>query len=369
MAIPMSTTIKSHPTLGLCGTCYRELPAEIQYRDDGAAYIVKTCPDHGPEEAMIERNWQFWDTAFQYDPNNKKYHVYNDITMIEVTDRCNVECKHCYHDPDNTVPDQSLEFLVSKAAGTSTGWVCLIGAEPTMRQDLPDLIRAIRKIPWRGTDHKRVMIYTNGVKLQNADYVKELADSGLDVISMSVHHPEYHEANVWKHVSRAMINIADTNITMGQISFTVENKTQMNYAVDKMLWLIERGRRPNDFCLRSPADIGVTFDQSQEIFASDLYQWMSEIAEERGLTFGKHPNNGSNPYHVGCLLGDQTVQLIHWASAKSVDTSYMNVGPWASFVPNTRGTFLIQAILRDGWKKGWWQGQRISRSVVPIRSA
>jgi organic radical activating enzyme len=358
----MTNTTKKYHTTSICSTCYRELEAQIEYRQDGAAYITKTCPVHGYEEAMVERSAEFWDTATQTDPNNLKYHVYNDVTMIEVTDRCNVQCKHCYHDPDNTVPDQSLEWIVAKARAANTGYICLIGAEPTMRSDLPDLIRAIRALPWRGTDHKRVLVYTNGVKLQNADYVRELADSGLDTISVSVHHPEYHEANVWKHVSRAMTNIADTNITLGQISFTVENKTQMNHAVDKMLWLMERGRNPNDFCVRSPAEIGVPFEQQQEIFASDLYQWMSEVAAERGLTFGKHPNNGSNPYHVGCLLNGQTIQLIHWASAQSVDTTYMNVGPWATFVPNTRGTFLIQAILRDGWKKGWWQGQQISKS-------
>ena len=79
------------------------------------------------------------------------------------------------------------------------------------------------------------------------------------------------------------------------------------------------------------------------------------------MTFGKHTNHGTNPYHVGGLLdGKQTVHVIHWANVKSVDTSYMYMGPWAVMMPNTWGTFLIQAIMRDGVRKGWYQGHRLA---------
>jgi hypothetical protein len=82
----------------------------------------------------------------------------------------------------------------------------------------------------------------------------------------------------------------------------------------------------------------------------------------------KHPNMGSNPYHVGVLVDSNIkVQIIHWASAKSVDTSFMYMGPWAQFIPHTIGTFLIQAILREGWKKGWWQGQRLTDPEKTIK--
>ena len=114
-----------------------------------------------------------------------------------------------------------------------------------------------------------------------------------------------------------------------------------------------------NYCIRSPAKIGVEFDQEREVFASEIYQWISEIAHEKKLNYFRHPNYGSNPYHVGTVLENSIIQVIHWADVNSVDTSYMYMGPWASFIPNTRGTFLIQAILRDGWKKGWWQGQRL----------
>lgn len=354
------TIVKSYFTTGLCGTCYRELPAQIEYRSDGSAYITKTCPVHGYEEAMVERDYTFWDSATQMDPNNQTWRQYNNVTLIEATDRCNVQCKHCYHMPDNDVEDKSVEWIVKMAATAFTQSICLAGAEPTMREDLTEIIKGIKQIPWHD-DYKTVSIYTNGIKLQKNGYVEKLAAAGLDTVNMSVHHPEYHEKNVWRHVSKALTHVADCGIDLGQISFTVESKKELNYAVDKMLWLMERGRHPTDFCVRSPAEIGVPYESDGEVYASDIAKWFYEIAQERGLKFEKHPNHGSNPYHVGHLLeGKQTIQIIHWASVKSVDTSYMYMGPYAVMMPNTFGTFLIQAILRDGVRKGWYQGHRLS---------
>ena len=352
--------IKSYFTTGLCGTCYRELPAQIEYRSNGSAYITKTCPDHGYEEAMVERDWGFWDTATQKNPDNLTYKHYNQVTLIEATDRCNAMCKHCYHVPDNGIEDKPLDWVVKMAEIAPTRSICLAGAEPTMRKDLPELVKAIKQLIFWNGEKRTCSIYTNGIKLQNKEYLQSLADVGLDTINMSIHHPEYHEGNIWKNVSKAIINSVNSGIELGQLSFTVENKKQLNYAVDKMLWLMDQGKRPTDFCVRSPAEIGVEYESDGEVYASDISKWFHEIAQERGLKFEKHPNHGSNPYHVGHLLeGVQTIQVIHWAQVKSVDTSYMYMGPYAVMMPNTFGTFLIQSILRDGLRKGWYQGHRV----------
>ena len=116
--------LKANFTTGLCGTCYRELPAQIEYRDDGAAYITKTCPVHGFEEAMVERDWKFWDTATQKNPKNKTWQEYNNLSIIEVTERCNVQCKHCYHMPDNSIADKSTEHIIKLAEATYTEKIC-----------------------------------------------------------------------------------------------------------------------------------------------------------------------------------------------------------------------------------------------------
>lgn len=354
----MNTTIKSYFTNGLCGTCYRELPAQIEYRANGAAYITKSCPDHGYHEAMVEKSWEFWDKITQKDPNNPCWDMYNNVSTIEVTDRCNVQCTHCYHSPDNTIPDKPLEWIVNTARSAPSPYICLSGAEPTMRVDLPELIYEIQQIPY-GQKFKEANLYTNGIKLQNRNYVKKLSDVKLSSVSMSIHNPNYHSDVIWKNVSKALSNVIEEDISLGQVSFTVTNKEEVRHAVEKILWIKQHDMPAFNYCIRSPSEIGVPFVQEQEVFASDIYQWISEIAKEKDISYHRHSNYGSNPYHVGTVLDGNLVQVIHWANVKSVDTSYMYMGPWASFIPNTRGTFLIQAILRDGWKKGWWQGQRL----------
>jgi len=353
-------TIHSYFTTGLCGTCYRELPATVEYRNDGAAYITKTCPVHGYHEAMVERDYKFFDSATQRINPNATFENYNKVTLIEATDRCNLACKHCYHMPDNDISDKSVEWVVKMADIAPTKSICLAGAEPTVRQDLFDLIYKISQLDFLDQGKRNCSIYTNGIKLQNYNYVKKLKESNLAAINMSVHHPEYHESNVWPNVQKAIDNCVAQDIGFGQISFTVETKKQLEYALDKMLDLMQKGKRPTDFCVRSPAEIGWDFDKDSEIFASDIANWFQDITKKKDLKFRKHPNHGSNPYHVGFLLEEiQTIQIIHWPNVNSVDTSYMYMGPYAMMMPNTFGTFVIQAILRDGVRKGWYQGHRL----------
>jgi organic radical activating enzyme len=364
------SVIKKTFTTGLCGVCYCELPAQIEYRDDNAAYITKHCPTHGYEETMVEVDWKFWDAATQKNPHNDTWKEYNNVSIIEITDRCNVQCKHCYQMPDNSIPDKSTQHIVKLIEAAPTEKVCLMGAEPTMREDLPEIIREAQKF------NKKISIYTNGVKLQKENYINELMEAGLCSVNMSIHNPSYHDLNIWKNVQRGLRNASQAGIKFGQVSFTVETKEEVELAMNQILWVLSNVPevlRPQDFCIRSPSEIGLPFEKEREIFASEIFTWIREVALDKKLSFIKHPNHGSNPYHVGGLLVDpktqrmQTIQIIHWANVKSVDTSFMYMGPWASFMPNTWSTFLIQAILRDGLRKGWYQGHAIMKNKDSIR--
>ena len=354
----MTTVLQSFNTTGLCGTCYRDLPARLEYRSDGSAYLIKTCPVHGYEEAMVERDWQFKQQHMQLrDTTHPFWKGYNDVSIIEVTDRCNVQCDHCYHVPDNEIQDRDIDWVVNMARTTSTKTVMLMGAEPTLRQDLPELISRIKQIPWQD-GHKSVGIYTNGVSIQNKEYMQELTHAGLDVLSMSIHHPDYHDDKIWKLVNRALQNVIASGVRLGQMSFTVETKQQLSNAVNKMLWIMDQGCGPGEFVLRSPGLLGTYPEGQQELFLSEVHAWFEEIAQEQGLTL-KFDDAIGGLTNVGLRLNGQRVMMIHWPTASALETSRMIVGPWAHFVPNTQGTFIIQAVLRDGWKNGWWQGQRL----------
>jgi hypothetical protein len=343
-------------TLSLCGVCYRELEAERQFRDDGAVWIVKTCPQHGYQEAIAENNALFWNMIARLNTrksNTFTHIVYNNMSMIEVTDRCNVQCKHCYHSPDNKTTDRSADWIIAKALTCHTPTVCLMGAEPTMRDDLPEICAGIKK------GGKNPTTYTNGVRLRDKDYVKRLKDGGLCGLSMSIHNPEYHTDKVWSWVMEGLKNVLDANIPLGQISFTVESQEQVKTALAAIVRLWSLNIRPTDYCIRSPAVIGVEFEQSREIFASEVFEWLRLECAAAKLPFKMLQEHGSNPYHVGAYVGVANVQVIHWPSVHSVDLAYMDMGPWANFIDNTKGSFVVQALMRDGIKKGWFLGCRI----------
>ena len=58
--------LKRAATASICHTCFAEIPAVVEERDDGALYIVKTCRAHGVSEAMAERDAGFCREAMRH---------------------------------------------------------------------------------------------------------------------------------------------------------------------------------------------------------------------------------------------------------------------------------------------------------------
>jgi len=105
---------------------------------------------------------------------------------ISVTDRCNFRCVYC-------MPERGLAWLpkpqilsyeeiteiVRQLAPLGLKRLRITGGEPTVRPELPTLIRALRAVP--GIED--IALSTNGVKLPQMAQV--LRDAGLDRVNMS----------------------------------------------------------------------------------------------------------------------------------------------------------------------------------------
>jgi len=103
-----------------------------------------------------------------------------DTIMVDVTHRCNMECANCYL-PNRDIPDMDINRLyetISKLPKRT--FVRLIGAEPTMREDIFDIISTIKKLG------HHVSLTTNGLKLAHEPYVKRLKDAGLRLVLLSM---------------------------------------------------------------------------------------------------------------------------------------------------------------------------------------
>lgn len=100
--------------------------------------------------------------------------------VADVTHRCNMACANCYL-PNRDVPDMDTGRLEACLAALPRRVnLRIIGAEPTMRRDLPEIIAMVRRL-----GHRAVLL-TNGLRLARESYVRVLRDAGLRHVYVSL---------------------------------------------------------------------------------------------------------------------------------------------------------------------------------------
>ena len=108
--------------------------------------------------------------------------------VVDLTHRCNMECANCYI-PNRDIPDLDKDKLYNFLSRLpNRTYIRLIGAEPTMREDIFDIIFMVKKLGHRPS------LTTNGLKLAQESYVKKLKDSGLRLLLHSMNGADDDEA-------------------------------------------------------------------------------------------------------------------------------------------------------------------------------
>ena len=125
---------------------------------------------------MLDRTVTHVSSGISYEPEDCPFKT----VLVDVTHRCNMACNNCYI-PNRELPDMDAEWLrpILKRLPRRRH-VRLVGAEPTMRRDLPDLIKMVRE-----TGHIP-MILTNGLACAKRAYVAKLKAAGLRTIYISM---------------------------------------------------------------------------------------------------------------------------------------------------------------------------------------
>ena len=102
---------------------------------------------------------------------------------------CNIKCRFCYDlDHLNHEKGPSLEVLrqrmvILKSHGVDT--IDITGGEATVRNDLISIIRMVKE----EFDIKKICLITNGFKLANSLYLKQVIDAGVNEFLFSIHGP------------------------------------------------------------------------------------------------------------------------------------------------------------------------------------
>jgi len=177
--------------LSICSKCKKIVPV-IHIERDGKEYLEKECPECGSTLELISND------SIQYRKKrsmmaDRDYpgchmnclecdHKLPNIIFIETTNRCNMNCPICI----TNVPSMGFEFeprmeFFEKIFKYYSQFefppsVQLFGGEPTMREDIFDIIKLARSYGLS------VRLVTNGLKLADQEYCDKMMTSGASVL-------------------------------------------------------------------------------------------------------------------------------------------------------------------------------------------
>lgn len=309
----------------ICEKCLIEIHSEI-FEKDGAAWMIKECPTHGKSLHCIEPDIEFFHIALQQEPIASKRAVWDaqfSTTALDVTRRCNVQCPHCYVEPDNLAADAAREHLVdlAKSAKRSNS-IILMGAEPTVRDDLQLLIGDIKR-----ETGKTVGIYTNAIRLADADYANQLAAAGLDYACVSLHTPDYlPNPRLFDFKIQGIGNLKRAGVRIHHISFSLRSIDELDGVLGDAIAL-----RPiaEHIRIRSPQKIGVCKDEPMPL--SELYREVCDRLTSAGHVVDLIMSDNT-PYHVNIRVdGFQLIRLIRWPTLATADLDALRCPPYALF--------------------------------------
>lgn len=184
-------------TFSVCPICLKRIKARLK-TDGTVVRLVKQCDEHGEFSCVVWRGEPGLLKWMSFTPEMKEpvgcpsscglcsEHIQSTCCLLlELTSRCNLECPHCFAESSATTlkPDPSLEVVkkwVSEIAATGRAFLQLSGGEPTLRDDLPQIIRHAKE---SGCEY--VQLNSNGLRLaEDEAYVAALAQAGLSFVFM-----------------------------------------------------------------------------------------------------------------------------------------------------------------------------------------
>jgi 7,8-dihydro-6-hydroxymethylpterin dimethyltransferase len=193
-------------TASICPLCKRLLSAELR-EDDGRVVLSRTCPDHGPFEAVVYGDAERYLEIQRFDKPGEQplerqtehdrgcphdcgicpeHAQHTCLGIIEVNTACNLDCPICFAD-SGTGPQEhgfslSLEQVESmldafvRAEGEPEA-VQLSGGEPSIHPQIKEMLQAAKD---RGI--QLVMLNTNGIRLaRDPRFAPALAETGVHV--------------------------------------------------------------------------------------------------------------------------------------------------------------------------------------------
>jgi len=267
-------------TTSLCNECLRRIDAKIVFENQNV-YMLKTCKDHGRQKTLIATDIDYYKRIRNYNKAsefpltfNTKTHYgcpydcglcpdheqHSCLTLIEVTDRCNLKCPTCYaessptHGRHRTLEEieEMLDVIVKNEGEPDV--VQLSGGEPTIHPQFFDILDAAKARPIR-----HLMVNTNGIRIANDfDFVKRLA-------TYMPRFEVYLQFDSFR--PEVLMNMRGRDLTDFRIK-ALEHLNQLNLSTTLVVTL-QKGQNDDEigkiieYALQQPCVRGITFQPTQ----------------------------------------------------------------------------------------------------------
>lgn len=341
-----------HNAVSLCNHCYRHIPAVV-FEDNNKILMKKQCPEHGVMGSIVEI-----DTEFYYSLQNIRKPFVNEI-LLDVTDKCQLECPHCYHLPDNKTTDRPLSQIIEQLQS----WPRDVrphfaGAEPALRQDFIELIRATKDL-----NFANFSALTNGLRFADREFAQQCFDAGLKTLCIGINHHSYQGKKIHTKQLQGLKNVLDIGYQVDFIGYTVESLDHLPDILEE----IQQIKHPNIaiFKVRCGSFIGRSSDQHRSYLSTTVSRVKQLLEGMSGPTSPSQSlrrsqlrmennlqvldNFDNNLYHFTLQWNDVTLRLIQWPDVTNIDLEELNNGGWAQFYDGPVTNFVHQVITRDAY--------------------
>lgn len=184
-------------TLSICTTCLRRVDAKVIFQD-GKVYMLKVCPEHGRQKVLIASDIDYYKRMRNYGKPGDYPKTFNTktlygcpydcglcpdheqhscLTLVEVTDRCNLSCPTCYagsgpgYGRHRTLEEINAMLDAIVANEGEPDIVQLSGGEPTIHPQFFDILDLAKSKPIR-----HLMVNTNGLRIaKDKEFARRLA--------------------------------------------------------------------------------------------------------------------------------------------------------------------------------------------------
>ncbi len=267
-------------TLSLCPECLKRIDAKIVFEENNV-FMLKRCPEHGNSKVLIADDAEYYKNIRNYNKPSEMPYTFNTkthygcpydcglcpdheqhscLTIIEVTDRCNLTCPTCYAGSSPTYGrhrtlDEIKKMMDAVVRNEKEPDVVQIsGGEPTIHPHFFEILDYAKTLPI-----KHLMLNTNGIRIaKEKNFVEKLKTYSPD-FEIYLQFDSFEDsvlqtlrgADLSKIRQQALANLNEVNLS-----------TTLVVTLQKGLNDGEMGKII-DFALKQKCVRGVTFQPTQ----------------------------------------------------------------------------------------------------------